>query len=316
MKKYLMGGLIGAICGDALGVPYEFNSRKHMKNCNVDGMVGYGTHHQPRGTWSDDTSMTLATIDSLKKGVDYEDMMNKYCDWINNASYTPHGETFDYGRTTFYALRNYWYDHKPVRECGLKDIRSNGNGSLMRILPVTYYCYYNALSVEEQVELIGDVSALTHAHPTSKASCNIYNFIIQRVLRCKEEGLSDSLGKCIHDGLADSYKYYNDVDFPELSVVYDIDSLGSWDNVGSRGYVVDTLRTAVMTCLYTSSYRDAVLQTVLLGGDTDTNAMVTGGLAGLYYGIGDVPREWCSVLVKRDYLYSLCEEFVENLLNE
>lgn len=316
MKKYLMGGLIGAITGDALGVPYEFSSRKHMEECNVDGMTGYGTYHQPMGTWSDDSSMTLATMDSLQYGVDYDDLMTKYCDWINHASYTPHGETFDYGRTTFYALRNYWHNHKDPLHCGLTDIRSNGNGSLMRILPVTYYCYLKGLGVEEQVELINNMSSLTHAHRISQASCNIYNFVIQRILCCKQRGTGESLQECISGGLDDSRSYYDNGNYPEFRELYSNNFQRLLNSVGSKGYVVDSLQTALVISACTDNYVDSILQTVRLGGDTDTNAMITGGITGLYYGYEDIPSEWVDVLVRKGYIAKLCDTFLYSLLNK
>lgn len=61
----LSDGILGLAIGDALGVPVEFKSREQLKNKPVVDMIGYGTYNVPAGTWSDDTSMTLATIDSI-----------------------------------------------------------------------------------------------------------------------------------------------------------------------------------------------------------------------------------------------------------
>lgn len=91
-----MDGLWGFMVGDALGVPAEFKDREMLHKMPVRTMSGFGTHWQKVGTWSDDTSMTLAAMDSLCWGLDYEDMMKRFKDWLfYNKEYTPHGEVFD-----------------------------------------------------------------------------------------------------------------------------------------------------------------------------------------------------------------------------
>lgn len=113
-----------------------------------------------KGTWSDDTSMEIATIDSyINCNVwDYEDLMKNFYDWLNEAKYTSRGITFDVGTTCLSAVKNYYYNGIPPLESGLDDMRSNGNGSLMRILPVAYYCYYKKINNEEVYKIVKDIS--------------------------------------------------------------------------------------------------------------------------------------------------------------
>ncbi|MGN8955681.1 ADP-ribosylglycohydrolase family protein [Bariatricus sp. HCP28S3_B10] len=85
---------------DALGVPVEFKSRQELKSNPVKDMTGYGTHPVPAGTWSDDTSMAIATLDSLTAGIDYDDIMSKFCAWKTKAAYTAIDEVFDMGVST------------------------------------------------------------------------------------------------------------------------------------------------------------------------------------------------------------------------
>ena len=74
-KLYLIkSAIVGFAVGDALGVPVEFSSREEMDGAPVETMEGFGTYPYPAGTWSDDTSMTLASLDSLKRGIDFEDI--------------------------------------------------------------------------------------------------------------------------------------------------------------------------------------------------------------------------------------------------
>ena len=59
--------ILGHAIGDALGVPVEFQTREELRDNPVVGMRGYGTYPVPAGAWSDDTSMTLALVESLAR---------------------------------------------------------------------------------------------------------------------------------------------------------------------------------------------------------------------------------------------------------
>jgi ADP-ribosylglycohydrolase len=95
--NYVLDGIMGLCVADALGVPVEFEDRDSLLKNPVVDMRAYGTYNQPAGTWSDDSSMSLCLVDSLSKGLDYNDIMVKFSNWINNGEYTPHGEVFDIG---------------------------------------------------------------------------------------------------------------------------------------------------------------------------------------------------------------------------
>ena len=146
-NAYLSGAVYGFVLGDALGVPYEFMERDSFE---CKGMVGYGTHNQPAGTWSDDTSLMLATCKSLKENglkVNIEDMKNKFKRWLNDGDFTANGTVFDVDHTTLKALTT------GVARSGES---SNGNGSLMRILPLAF--------VDCTDDEIRAISGITHNH--------------------------------------------------------------------------------------------------------------------------------------------------------
>ena len=166
--------IIGHAIGDAMGVPTEFGVREHLLNNPVTKMINSEKTGQPSGSWSDDTSMEICTIDSyINKGkFDYCDIMNNWEKWINYNEYTPNNETFDVGRTCLRAIRKYAQGTDPL-DCGLTGENSNGNGSLMRILPVALYSYYKKLSEEQIIKLTNEISSLTHAHNISKLGCYI-----------------------------------------------------------------------------------------------------------------------------------------------
>jgi len=126
LKETILGGILGLCVGDAVGVPVEFTSREQLKLEPVVGMRGHGTHDQPPGTWSDDTSLTLCLLDSLANGLDYDDIMQKFLSWADNADYTAHGAVFDMGIATRQALIRFAKGTEPLKCGGISEF-DNGN---------------------------------------------------------------------------------------------------------------------------------------------------------------------------------------------
>lgn len=166
-RNIWLDGIMGVVVGDALGVPVEFTPREELARGPVEDMEGYGTFHLPEGSWSDDSSLTLATLDSLKKGYNLNDMMFKFAEWLVTGKYTPFGDVFDVGNTTREAILLF-LDTKDVRSCGRRGEEDNGNGSLMRIMPLCLYLYEQEKTMniqqEKAIQMLHDVSALTHGH--------------------------------------------------------------------------------------------------------------------------------------------------------
>ena len=79
----IKGIILGHAVADALGVPVEFKSREYLRKNPVTDMMGYGTYYQPKGTWSDDTSMTLCTLESITKygDINLTDIMKSFAKW-------------------------------------------------------------------------------------------------------------------------------------------------------------------------------------------------------------------------------------------
>ena len=290
-------GIIGLVVGDALGVPVEFFSRSMLEDDPVEDMREYGRYNQPKGTWSDDTSMTLATMTSIinKKGIDYDDIMDEFIEWYQDNKFTnSNSGRFDIGISTGNALRRYLYG-TPALESGCKGDRDNGNGSLMRILPLAYI-------PDIDYETIENVSGLTHAHKRSKIACVLYVEIAKSMLE------NDDLPIEEHINLAcDKIKdYYNDSEeLKHFQRIFDNDL----EDINGKGYVIYTFECVVHCLLTTGSYKEAVLKAVNFGEDTDTNAAICGGLAGIYYGYDSIPIDWVNQINKIDEVLSLCEKY-------
>ena len=260
MEYLIRSAVYGFAIGDALGVPFEFKERDTFI---CTDMVGHGTWNQPAGTWSDDTSMMLATLDSIRSNhgeVVPLDIMNRFQDWYRYGRYAIDGNVFDVGNTVSAALSRF-DGSNPF--CGIDDVMQNGNGALMRILPLAFA----DSSLDYQVEA---VAKLTHGHKTSTDYCIKY-VAAARMLMYEGYIDYDHVWRCPEP------LYLED------DVVQEIESPFSLP-IKSSAYVADTFN-AVMYCLATTdNYRDCVLKAVNLGKDTDTIAALAGGLAGIMYG--------------------------------
>ncbi len=321
--EYIMGSIWGLIVGDALGVPVEFLSRMELDEKPVTTMLGFGTHMQPPGTWSDDSSMVIATLEWLNeqenmKKLDYHSLMDKFCNWLMYGDYTPYGENFDNGITISRALVNYSKGTEPI-DSGDQSEFANGNGSLMRILPAILAKYKELCAFEsEAVQFIYDMSSLTHRHARSKVACFIYASIIMEILK---NDLSVSKIDVIRKALQSAKEYLNDresnIEYKSEIVSYlrlfDVDNffMIEKEQIKSSGYVVDTLEAAVWCFLRTDSYKECVLKAVNLGDDTDTVGAVAGGIAGVYYGFDAIPKDWIDMLPKKEWISELSTGLVK-----
>lgn len=161
----IFDGMYGLAIADALGVPFETETLASMRESPCEGMVGYGHHNQPAGSWSDDTSMSLCVADSLARGYNPTDMMKRFSRWRYGGGYTATGRAFDVGRTCGRAIGRF-REGCPAEYCGDYDIGGNGNGALMRTFPIALYqCLdYQGDRVADFLLPIHEASGLTHAH--------------------------------------------------------------------------------------------------------------------------------------------------------
>jgi ADP-ribosylglycohydrolase len=176
-------GMMGVIVGDALGCPVQFMERSEIAGREegpVKGMESGGVFEMPQGTWTDDSSMALAALDSIRElgEVDLEDIMTRFVDWYEEGEYTPFGEAFDIGNTGSLAIENFERERDPMT-CGGTSEWSNGNGSLMRIMPVCLYAYDRKLPVAEAIKTVHEVGGLTHNHLRAKIACGLYYFCVR-----------------------------------------------------------------------------------------------------------------------------------------
>jgi ADP-ribosylglycohydrolase len=293
----LEGGLIGLLVGDALGVPYEFHPPEALPPPALIEMTppaGFQRAHVgvPPGTWSDDGAQALVLLDSLlaNDGLDLEHFGQGLTRWLHQGFWAVNNSVFDIGIQTSTAI-NRLIQGVPADRSGPSEESRNGNGSLMRVLPLVLW---HQGPDDELAYLAARQSLPTHGHPRSQVSCALYCLWARRVL----EGNGSPW-----DSAADTLRTLGAV-FPveEINLVLDE---GNRERCGGSGYVLDCLWSARVAVESTRSYEDCVRRAILFGHDTDTTAAVAGGIAGLMYGLDGIPSRWRMALRGQEQLPTL-----------
>ena len=296
--------LFGVAAGDALGVPVEFKSRNTILEKPVKDMLAYGTHFQPAGTFSDDSSLTFCLAEALTKPYDLQTIAANFVAWVQQNYWTPRGDVFDIGIATSQAIAKLARGVEPTLAGG-SDESSNGNGALMRILPLLFYLHDKP--IDERFQLTKDVSSLTHAHIRSVIGCFYYLEFARHLLAGNNTfDIYTQLQTDIPRYLKSIGINAAEINIYDRLLMKDIAALPA-EEIYSSGYVLHTLEAAIWCIMTTGNYADAVLKAVNLGEDTDTTGAVTGGLAGLLYGYENIPSSWIQTLARRKDITDLSE---------
>lgn len=307
-RERALAGILGALLGDALGVPHEFKSAANIpapSGIQLVMPVDYPKTYPgiAYGTWSDDGSQLLCLLDSLDRHqgrLDPQDFGKQLLDWHRHGWHQSGGQVFDCGGQTRDALDRLAEGVAPLEagtdaptaHWGSRGPR-NGNGSLMRVLPAALAPALWGISGEDAIAIALQQSRLTHGHALSQAVCGLYAQLAQLVLErgtttdwrawvdlaadrlVKHPAMTDELQKGLGAVLAFGYK-----EMPTGS-----------------GFVPDTFWSAILALDSGRDYLSAVRNAIALGNDTDTTACVAGGLAALAWGLGSVPAGWWNALV-------------------
>ena len=302
----ISGGIFGALVGDALGVPVEFSDRSDLVAAPVRNMRSGGHWQQDAGTWSDDGGLLLSSAEALIPGYDAVRMGQSFVNWLHCCRWTARRDVFDVGSTTRIAIMQLAAGIAPEK-AGPDTTDSNGNGSLMRILPVALR--FHRRPAAEICDIAMRASRITHGHVRAQIACAIHCLIVVDVLH----------GRSVAEATLNAQEHISKV--PELpgaeialyQRIFDPDfSKLPPEEIQSTGYVLDTLEAAVWCSLRHDHFRDTVLAAVNLGSDTDTTGCVVGGLAGVRFGIRSIPNEWLSVLPIAAELNQLVAAFADS----
>lgn len=300
-KDKIKGGLYGMLIGDAAGVPYEFKNPARIPKAaplpNLDVPDGYGRTYSdvPTGTWSDDGAQALCLAASLVQhnGLKRSDFGQKLLDWRSQGYMTPDGVVFDIGIQTQFALDSMLWN-QPL----IATVTSNGNGSLMRALPIGLF--YS--EPKDIVEMSYKQSALTHPHGWSMGACALYCLFARGLL---------TMGKYeAWDWAVEHAK----TQLPLIDPKQGDNSLdrilqGQHEEPTGSGFVINSLWSALTAFFRNPSYEDVIRDAIQFGDDTDTTACIAGGLAGAYYGLDNIPESFMVALKGRDIADPLIETF-------
>jgi len=305
----IKSGIWGVCVGDALGLPVQFKPRSYMQQNPISGMIGYGTYNQPPGSWSDDGSLTLCIAESLSRGYDLKDIAKNFMNWFQNGFLTPYGKSYDVGGSTKNSVKRLLVGTSP-HHSGDSNMEANGNGSLMRTLPLAYLFHFQNISEDKKYQITKEVSAITHAHPLSVVSCYIYIDFALQVLQNKS--IQDSFQTVV----ADKSKYYQLLTKSEQTYfqnIFEKDLKNFTESeIKSSGFVIHSLEAAFWCLLNSSTYKETVIKAVNLGEDTDTIAAIAGGVAGIFYGYDTIPDSWIQVIAKGSEINRVCELFAKS----
>jgi ADP-ribosyl-[dinitrogen reductase] hydrolase len=286
-----LGGLIGHLVGDALGVPFEFHASERLpKQSEIEMQPPLGFHRSHEGvapgTWSDDGAQTLCLLASLLEQdklslVDFADKLLRWCD---QGYMAVDADVFDIGMQTEDALDKL-RDGVSPHESGGSDERENGNGSLMRVLPLALW----HSGTDETLVADAHLQSLpTHAHPRSQVACAYFCLVARGYLYKLTDPWSsaDHRLEAVYAGWSGPRE--RTTFLMELNVLRNFPKT---DEPRGTGYVIDTIWSA-RRALEETSFEDVVRTAILFGNDTDTTAAVAGGLAGIRFGLSGIPRRW------------------------
>lgn len=306
-SRTIRGALIGLAIGDALGVPHEFRPRHDLERCPIVGMDGWGTWNRPPGVWSDDAALSFCLAETLCAGYDLHDLADRFIAWRDQGYWTADGTAFSVGRSTDAAITRLREGVNHPAAAGLRRERDNGNGSLMRVLPLAFYL--RGKNAAERAWIVAEVSSLTHGHRRAQLACIAYVEFALGLLggRSPAEAYAAAAAE-----LSSAFAGESELVHFERFLSGRLAHTARKDIVSSA-YVVDSLEAAVWCLLTEKDFRSATLSAVNLGGDADTVGSMTGGLAGLAWGVDGIPAEWTTAVARHDDILDLADRLAAKL---
>lgn len=292
------GSIMGVFIGDALGARYEFLEKNDaMKGIEVDTEEGYldilggGPFNILPGQITDDSEMTICLLESIAEAHEYNQEMTarKYIKWFDT-------KPVDIGKTinrAIFTRKKAENNEDMIKNSREMNKTSMSNGSLMRIAPLGIYGVM--ITDNELQQLVIEECNLTHPSEIVKEICYLYCIGIKYLInkKSKEEVYEIMIkyaklprSKII---LSDARRH--------AEPVFIINELLTEDYVETddkqfQGYVGIAFQNAVYELMNGKDFETSIKEVISRGGDTDTNAAVTGGLIGAHYGINKIDERW------------------------
>lgn len=274
MLQRAQGCLLGQLVGDALGSLVEFKTPEQIRREYPNGVRELhdgGTWHTIAGQPTDDSEMALmlARVLADQRRYDREEAKQAYIFWLESGP-------FDCGMTVASGLR------------GLPNLESQANGALMRISPLGIFGANHRL--DHVAEWARQDAAITHAHPVCQQANALYAMAISLAVRqrCDARYL---YGQII------TWAREMDVDGSLLDAIKGAAEAPPADYICQQGWILTAFRNALWQLLHAENLEQSIVDTVIRGGDTDTNAAITGALLGAVWGRTAIPEQWAECVL-------------------
>lgn len=298
-RDRFLGGIVGICVGDAVGLPVEYRSRSYLKEDPVTEMIGYGTHNQPPGTWSSESSLALCTVESLLNGFSLADMAARFVRFAKSGHWTPSDNPSDLSPVVREAIA------RIAKSAGRLSPRVNIDGDhraealLVRVLPMTVAVA--DLSVDDRFKRVAQVASLTNAHMRAVLGCHI---VSETALELLADHTPEKAYSNMGRQVAARFAAEASLSAFERVLKRDLSRLGEGD-VATEGGIVHAVEAALWCLLTEKDFPSVVLKAANLGGITTTTAALAGGLAGYAYGLEQIPEEWISTLARGEEIAEL-----------
>ncbi|NCC71027.1 ADP-ribosylglycohydrolase family protein, partial [bacterium] len=290
MLLKIQGSLIGLAIADTMGAILEFKEKKFVKN-KVVNMPEIVSSDSIIGKWTDDTSMALCLAQSLidSKGFNLKDQCDKYINWLNNGYMSSMKNPYGVGQTILKALFMYIETKNPITK--LHNNFSAGNGSIMRLAPIPLF-FSN--DIEKAIKYSIEQSKATHIDKVCLDACGYMGGIVFGALQgeTKEKILSS-----LYSPLNNFFDKYN-IGEKVFNIAKGSFKEKNENTIKNSGYVIDTLEAALWAFYTTDNFEDGCIKAINLCGDADTIGAVYGQIAGAYYGINNIKKEWFDKVYK------------------
>ena len=315
LQRYY-GAMVGTLCGDALGAPYEWKSPEEI---SADMQQRGGTDpnaYKPfdyidpwkkqrlisKGQPTDDSELAAALGRSLASGTvfdpahTYEHLRS----FIHGRKSILTETAYGTGGTLRAALAPPTYEESVSKFSNGEIPTPPSNGSLMRCIAVPLRTFPH---IHRAIELAEQQSIITHRNPSAVAACIAYSVLVRFVL-C-EVPPADAWKKTI-EVLKNIPSRMN----PAMEEVLAIKLTGPEYHAemkNKEGWVVLSLRIAVWASATATSFADGIMKSIGVGGDTDTYAAIAGGILGAHFGILGIPPAWRAVLQGQDVMLEIAD---------
>ena len=343
----IRGCIFGGAIGDALGAPIEFDSYESIvRKYGSDGVVEYVEHSNGRGEFTDDTQMTLFTIEGLiryiirgtLRGVSSLEMVmhHAYQRWLYTQGEIVNSIYYDKisperngwlikepllqkrrapGLTCLAALRRDLTIDRELGSVNYKINDSKGAGGIMRVAPVGLF-NYEAFSTAIQV------ASLTHTHPLGYLTAG---FFAEIILHCfLGETINDSIQKTIQFAEKETNFDCNEI----IDIIFEAIQLANEYKEGTisltvqecieqlgGGWVAEEALaiTIFVSVVFENNFEKGVLAAINHSGDSDTTGSMVGQLLGVCLGIESIPQKWIDNLIGSSIIESISTDVVEQV---